>query len=444
VNKRLPLKNLDVNMLEIVHKGSIAYGLKVLTAGLNFVFNVMIARLLGVEGSGSFFLALTIVTVASVVGRIGLDNTFVRFTASSVATSDWSTLKGLYQRGIVFALMTSGLITGLLMLLAPWLATNVFSDPTLTGPLRWMSLSVLPVALHTLYAQLLKGLKEIQNSMLVEKNGVLVQAISLLALFLLTPQLGAMGAVWSYVIATLTTLFAGFFLWHRATPFLEGVRGSFEQAELLQSSMPLFWSSILQLIILWSATFMLGAFASTREVGYFSVANRTVGLINFVLVAVNAISAPKFAELYKKGDMATLQKIAQGSAKLMTLMAGPLFLVCILAPTFVMRIFGEQFVPGATLLVIMAVGQFVNVITGSVGFLLNMTGHERLMRNTFIICAALSLALNALLIPSFGANGAATSSAVTLIAQNVIAFVYVWRYLHIWTLPIPRPRLRAK
>jgi O-antigen/teichoic acid export membrane protein len=40
-------------------------------------------------------------------------------------------------------------------------------------------------------------------------------------------------------------------------------------------------------------------------------------------------------------------------------------------------LYGEAFRSGASVLVVLAIGQIVNGATGPVGYLLNMTGHER-------------------------------------------------------------------
>ncbi|MBU0566637.1 hypothetical protein KJ693_07770 [bacterium] len=50
---RIPLFNkLDLHMQEVVHGASIAFVLKVFGAGFSFDFNVLLARMLGVEGNG--------------------------------------------------------------------------------------------------------------------------------------------------------------------------------------------------------------------------------------------------------------------------------------------------------------------------------------------------------------------------------------------------------
>jgi O-antigen/teichoic acid export membrane protein len=299
--------------------------------------------------------------------------------------------------------------------------------------LQWMALTVLPTALLVLHAQGLQGLKRIRDANLVGSLGVPV--FSLLGVFALVPRWGVLGAVWAYVLAAILTSAAGLWLWRRATPQLSAVEGRVPTAELLQSSMPLFGVAALQLITTWTSTLALGIWASSADVGVFGVASRTAALTSFVLISINSIAAPKFAALHKQGDLLTLRRIARKSTKLMALLASPVLVSFLLFPSLVLSIFGAGFSSAATVLSILAVGQFVNVITGSVGFLLSMCGYERLLRNNLAVCAALNVALNMVLVPRHGAVGAAIATAVTLALQMLIATAMVWQKLGVVTIP---------
>ena len=431
---RLPFLNrLDPHMQEVLNGASIAFVLKVVGAGLSFGFNVLLARILGAEGAGIYYLALTITTIAIVFGRMGLDTALLRYIASNAAVEDWVAVKGAYTKGMILALIVSGFTTTIMIVAAPLLADSIFSKPELTDPIRWMSLAIIPMALVMLYAEALKGLKKIRDSQLVQ--GVWVPALSLLGLCILSQLWGVTGAVIAYILASVLTAVIGFTLWHRATPQLKGAEWSFETRVLLKSSVPLFFVAFMYIVINWTGSFVLGVYGTNADVGVFNVACRTATLTSFVLIAVNSIAAPKFAALYRQGDMVALGSTARNSSKLMALMAGPVLLLFVLFPEWVMGLFGRQFKDGALVLLILALGQFVNVVTGSVGYLLMMSGHERLLRNSITCVAIGNIVMSMMLIPWLGLLGAAVSTAVSLAAMNLIFMILVWKRLRIWTLP---------
>ena len=410
-------------MLEVINGAAIALVLKVLGAGLTFLFNLVLARTLGAEGAGLYFLALTVTTIATVFGRMGLDNTLLRFTAANVAVENWVTVRGVYVKGMKLAFIVSSISAIVVFLFAPVLAEKLFQKPELVIPMRWMALAIVPMTVLILHAELLKGIKRIRDSLLV--FGVGVPAISLIVLYFLGGSNGVLGAVWAYSIGAIFAAFIGVILWFVATPEIRNISGVFQTKELLQSSIPLFWIALLNMLISWTATFALGIWGTEEEVGIFSMASRTAMLTSLILTSVNSISAPKFAELYKKKDMTTLGATARSTAKLMTFIVSPFLLLFLIAPQWVMGIFGEEFQKGGILLSILAIGQFVNVSTGSVGYLLMMTGNEKLMRNNVAFVAFLCIFLCVLFVPKYGSLGAVIATSISLSLQNVIAMFLV-------------------
>jgi O-antigen/teichoic acid export membrane protein len=420
-------------MREIVRGATAAFVLKVFGAFLTFCFYVVVGRLLGPGQAGIYFLALTAATVAAVLGRVGLDGTMLRLIAGNAAAEDWKAVGGVYRKGLLVGFVGTLIATVCLVALAPLLAAHLFKAPGLTTPMRWMALSIVPAALIVLNARGLLGLKRIRDANLV--NDVGVPAVALGAVGLLVPRWGIRGAVWAFVLGNMLTLALGLWRWRVATPQLRKVEDRFPLADLFQSSIPLYWVACLQLIMTWTSTVALGMWATPRDVGIFGVANRTATLTSFILLAVNNIAAPKFAALHRAGDLATLGRVARDSARLMAIAAAPALAICMIFPDRVMHIFGAEFASGAPVLMILASGQFVNVVTGSVGFVLIMCGYERIYRNAFVACAFVSIALNGLLIPRYGIVGAAWATAGTLALQNLVAAAMVWRKLGVVTIP---------
>jgi O-antigen/teichoic acid export membrane protein len=85
-----------------------------------------------------------------------------------------------------------------------------------------------------------------------------------------------------------------------------------------------------------------------------------------------------------------------------------------------MSFFGAGFTGGSSMLLVLALGQYVNVLTGSVSYLLIMSGHEKDTRNTQFMIGVFSIILNLVLVKYYGAFGAAVAIAVSVAAQNLI------------------------
>jgi O-antigen/teichoic acid export membrane protein len=98
----------------------------------------------------------------------------------------------------------------------------------------------------------------------------------------------------------------------------------------------------------------------------------------------------------------------------------PLVVLLVVAGEPILTLFGTEFGSAYELLMVLLLGQLINIITGPVGHLLTMTGHEQTLRNLLLLMLPLTLVLCLLLIPAYGALGAAWAIALPMIAENLI------------------------
>ena len=105
-----------------------------------------------------------------------------------------------------------------------------------------------------------------------------------------------------------------------------------------------------------------------------------------------------------------------------------------------LHVFGEGFSSGATALAILALGQLVNIGTGTVAGLLAMVGRARMSVLNSVFFLGLSLVLDLLMIPPWGILGAAIANATSLAAVNLLRVIQVRQVLGI--LPYDRRFLR--
>jgi O-antigen/teichoic acid export membrane protein len=368
--QRFPfIKRMDHHMQEVVRGASVAFLLKVVAAGLSFGLNVVLARTFGAEGIGLYILALSVTVVIATIGHAGLDQSVVRFVAASAVAANWARVRQVYRKVLLVGVAGSTLMAILMFVGSLKVAPFFFADARVCPLLRLMSLAVVPMTLAALYAQFLAGLKRVQDSVCL--LSIWSPALMLAGIGVFGRDLDVQGLAGLYVASFLFTAAIGIIRWHRAMPTGDssGV-ADFGWPELFDSAGPLFWSVCMQLILQSASTLILGAWGSAREVGIFGIAARIPMTMTLFIVAVNTIAAPKFAALHEQGDIESLGRIARHSAWLMALMASPLMLLFLVAPGWVMGLFGPQFTDGAAALSILAVGQFINVATGSVGWLL--------------------------------------------------------------------------
>lgn len=419
---------------------------KVLAALSLFAMNVAVTRTMGASEAGLFFFGFTLVTIAATAGRLGLDQVIVRFIATEKDKGTHSTLHKIYRSAVLWTLSASLIFTAGLWLSADWLNHVIFGLPNFTPTFQNMVLAVPVVAIYIIHAQALQGLKRISQSMLV--SSVFVPT-TVLALVFIAPTKHAYELSLYFIAACLLTALLGRLFWTRsvtsatsssapnATQASSAISTECKETTALlmrKACAPLWTVAIVHLAIQWSSQLILGVWEDAQAIAFFATAQRTAMLTSFALFAVNTIAAPKFAVMHSTGDMAGLKRMALISVRLMLVVALPITLFIFMFPEWIMSLFGDEFKAASQALIILAVGQFINIATGSVGYLLSMTGHERSLRDNILISGMISVVLGLTLIPLFGVIGAATAYACGVASQNLLGVYQVKKYLGFNTL----------
>lgn len=413
---------------DAIRSSVFAFVIRALGAVAGFLTTALIARQLGAEESGYYFLAFTTVTILAAVSRVGIDNSIIRFVGGSPEE-----VMSVFYKSVLLAGVVSAGVAVALFTLAELLATHFFQKPQLVHVLKGVSVGIVGVALFTLAANALQGLHKVLYSIFIlniAANSVLISCIYLF-------EISDAAILARYF--SISALFAavsgyGLLLWMKPNQQSPGITWS----ALFKSCLPLWSVVIMGQLVQWSGQFIAGVYLASDIVAQLAVAQRTAFLASFLLIAVNLVVAPRFAAMHRNGDMAGLESLAITSANLIGIMATPVIAVMLLFPEFLMGLFGEGFAGGAGMLQILAIGQFVNAITGSVAFLLMMCGYEKDMRNITLISGSMALTLTWWLTADFGAYGNATGTAIAVATQNLLAVYYVKRRLGFNTLAIWR------
>ncbi|ATG59248.1 MULTISPECIES: oligosaccharide flippase family protein [Pseudoalteromonas] len=405
---------------------AIALFIRVFGAGMAFIFNLIIARQLGAEQSGYFFLSFAVAMLLSAFARLGFDNTVLRFTGANA--NNGATVKSVLSFALKYSLPVASAIAVILYFLSPLIANNVFNKPEMANSLAFIAPAIIGLSAVTIIAMSLQGRHNLIASIPCQN----------IAHFLLCG-----GAVLSFNTSAADTaalylslslgVTASFFYWI-ALKSLNSAGNTVSPHELWNSARPNWIIVIMNQAVQWCAPIIIGVYLVAEQVAYFSVAQRIAMLTTFILMAVNLVVAPKFAAFKAANNMDGIRKTALFSVRLLVLSALPIVLFMLLLPEFLMGLFGEQFKQGAVILQILVLGQAVNVITGSVGFLLMMSGNERDMRFVTIISGCGVLLSVPLFTSLYGAMGAAAATAFFISLQNLLAVYFVKKRLGFNTL----------
>lgn len=411
---------------QLLRGGAGSIAIKVAHTFLALGSTILLARILGPEGFGTYGYVLALITLIAIPAKVGLPPLFVRETARAQAGEQWGLMRGLWRWGNAVVLLFS-----LFLVIAAAMITSLvaerFSSVQLTT-FAW-GLAVVPlIALGNLRGAALRGLRKVVQGQLPEhvlRPGLLILLLLATPLFWPSQTLTAAHAMALHVLAAAIAFAIGVWLLWRARPAsVTQAVPTYQARNWLTSAMPLALISGLQLINSQTDIIMLGIFSNAGQVGIYKVVIQGGFLVSFTLTAVNTVIAAHIVHLYQAGEHAKLQRVVTWAARCIFLGTLPVALIFIVVGGQILSlVFGEVYGVGQTALAILCVGQLVSAAMGPVIFLLNMTGHEREAARGIAVAASLNILLNILLIPRFGIEGAATANCLTLVLWNIL----LWR-----------------
>jgi len=408
-------------------------GLRIAFGALSFVLTIILARTLGTGGFGAYTFAFAWIVLLGVPAVLGMDQLLIREIAAYQVKSEWGLMRGLMRRANAAVFLASAGI-GLGAGAVTWVLREHWSGQRLTT--FWIALLLLPLITLTRVRQAaLQGLHRVVLGSTPER---LIQPALLLAFvaacYSFRRQLLTSPAAMGLNLLATGIAFAVGARWLRGAipPLVKDIEPAYRDKAWARSALPMVFLAGAGVLFGQAGTLVLGAVKGASAVGIYGVADKGAELLAFVLVAQNAAFASTAASLYAAGDVERLQRFATRVARLTLLASLPLAILFIgFGHWFLRFCYGAQYTEAQEALAILSVGQLVNVGMGMNVMLLMMTGHERSAARAIAASAVACIALNLLLVPRWGMDGAAISSASSLVLVNVLASIALYREIGI-------------
>ncbi|HEY4343588.1 MAG TPA: flippase [Parvibaculum sp.] len=421
----------DGHLAHVINGAAMVMGIRIAGAAITLLSQVLLARWMGAFEYGIFAYVWVWVIILGILAPMGFGTSTLRFVPDYRVNEKWRRLSGILEASwrmvAIFGVIATALGLAVLAVfhnqIAPYyllpLAVALVCVPafaltdTLEGTARafgWVNLAYLPAYI-------------VRPLAIVVIGGII---------YLVMGELTGLAAVIGALIAAVLTLGGQRLLLNRRIAQTIPKAKPFRHTKYwIMASMPLVLTEGLYLALLNCDIVLLGAYVDPDHVGVYFAATRIVNLITFIYFAVAALAVPKFAELHAKDDRAGLQAFVHDIIQWIfwpTLAAAAFIL---LFGNIALGLFGQDFSAGYPLLAILMLGFIARASTGPIEYLLNMTGNQNVTAGAYGGAAVLNILLNLIFIPRFGLEGAAGSTAISLIFASVWLFIAVRRRLGI-------------
>lgn len=173
-------------------------------------------------------------------------------------------------------------------------------------------------------------------------------------------------------------------------------------------------------------TTMLGFLSTNTEVGYYTASTKFVHMILGMLTAITAVLLPRFTDLIKNNDKTNFNDLVNKSINILILLSIPITIgIILLSKSMILLLSGEQYLPSVSSMII--ISPIIIIISfGSLigGQLLPSLGKEKISLYSYIVGVTINITLNSILIPKYGAAGAAIGTVFAELSVTLFQSIY--------------------
>jgi O-antigen/teichoic acid export membrane protein len=426
ISKLVHQINQDASLKEITRKGGSFFAFKVSALLLNYLFAVIVVRYYGESVFGFVTLGFTVLMIVSAICRFGFDIVITKV----FAFDDQFSYRGVYRKSSIFAGILSVLAGLLLYFYASELASSLFQKPDFAPYLRWIGITVPIWTLLPINAAVFRGLRKNNLFAFFGSFGRFLLTLTALGVIILffSEKQWPQSPLIAHGIGLAVLLLGAMLIVRLLIKRMPHVKeASFGQQ--LKVSFPIFLSTTMMITLLWVDKLLLGAYVEESLVGIYEIALKLAFLIGFNLEAINSILSPKVSQAFANGNMKRMQQDIQFSVRLSVMISLATLAGLLLFSDYILLFFGEDFLKGKPVLLVVCIGQLINVLCGPVANIMQMTGHQAALSRIFFIALIGNVLLNIWLIPTQGILGAAIATTITYAWWNLAGAVYIYRKL---------------
>ena len=398
--------------------------------------NMLLARILSLEEFGGYFLALSLVTMCATMAPVGANRAVVRFIAEAMGAAQPAQARAAIRHAMYLGIGGS-LTLAVILSLGPgdWLASEVVHSSSLAESVQLVALWIIPATITLLIVEIFRGFRDLRRATIY--GGLLASTLTMTVLavsYVFEIRMGLPTVIRvSCAAAAIGALTAGVVLLRRVRQ-LPRSTSTKSLMGTLRVSGPLFITTATVLVLSQADIWLLGASGSQQDVATYVAAAKLMFVVSIPLTIVNAVIQPLIAEHYSQKRHHELQRLLRASATIAALPAMAALVCAIMFASPILRLlYGDAYVAGTVVLIILAAGQMVNVWTGSCAIVLMMTGHERALMGLTALTSLMSLTLMAALVGPFGTIGVAAGSAIGVSVHNAVLWMATRRLAGVWT-----------
>ncbi len=384
-----------------------------------FVYFALVARWAGVEDTGKYFFAISWTLMFSIATDIGLTSVLIRETARRQEETP-KLLGAIISAKLPLMAIAALLVNGGVLLLGYPNETRLM--------VALCSIVLLLDAVSLSFYGVLRG----HQMLKYEGFGLMIgQTLTLIVgVFVLKSGF----PLWTLMLALIAGSFynAGASVWMVRRKLNVVPKFSFDKPfilSLVKTAIPFALAGAFVKLYTNADVVLLNKLAGDEAAGLYSVPYKLTFAFQFIPMAFTAALYPAMSRAYTT-DRARLAELLRKSMRYLALIVAPLVVgVMVLAKEAVVFVYGPDYLGSVMPLVVMIPTLIFIFLDFPIGSLLNGTDRQMTQTKLMGMAVLISVALNVILIPTYGVMGVAIASLVSHAALFIGGLMAVNRFV---------------
>ena len=392
--------------------------------GINFLSFLIIAKILSNDDFGRLAVIIAIITGISDISNMGMNATTIRYSAMFKSKNETENVNVLFSTIFTNILGISVLIVGLFFLFSNLVTNLILKDNSYNTYIILSSLGISVALFYSFFSAVFQGLQKF-NSYLYFTITLSVLKISLIVTiyFLKAFTLMNVFLIISYT-PLLSILISKFWLkGYKISPFL------YKRAMVKETfgfSKWMFLWSVFSIIQSRVGTYLLASFTTMTEVSFYDMSKKLSNVFIFALGSYGSVLNTRLASITKKSEL--LDKVKK--TKYVIVFASFFLIISVfLFPLIIKLIFGTKYDGAIYPLSIILIGLIFHIWSYPFNSGLYSLGKSKVFFYQAIAGVISEIVMGFLLIPAYGATGAAISFVITYIIVLVMSILYFNKYI---------------
>lgn len=394
------------------------------------LLSIIVARFLGPNRFGTYSLVAFTFILADIFSTAGLGMAGTKYISEYSGKDNKDLRSGIFLYILKFKLITTAIVVTLLITTAPYIA-KFYGDKQLIVYIIISAINLIPSGLVAIFVGSITGLQEYKY---LTYRTLMIAPITLIFYFLVLKS--GYGIVGLIIINVIISIIEAIFYLSLIREHFNFNTKYFLSTQIHKRLLKYNWQVGLLFLtdaIVWqrSQVFFLGRFYDASEIAFYAIAFGIVEKgMTFIPSIFSSVLMPAMSELNGVGKKEDLNNLYSYSFKYIFLFVLPIFFILfVLSNHIISLLYGKDYLKAAAVLRILLISGFFRVIgSPSAGIIYSLEKQNFLLKVNSVLSIVI-IVVNLLLIPKFGAIGAAISHAFAQTVLIVIAVTFVYKVL---------------